>query len=321
MKHDDWILVGVDGSPASKAAVGYACREAQRRHTGVRLLHAVPPYPTYSVLYPMPNLVEEEQFQKTGTAILVISQRIAEEFLPADRIETVSVVGSPWSALLGASAHASPIVVGHDDVSLLERLSMGATAAAVAAQATVPVVSVPSNFGRAPLHGRIAVGLADFRATPVPLLRAAFEEAASRGAGLDIVHVWDLPPQYADIVVPELDFDDWMSTVDAAIRNSCVELRQEFPEVDVEVKAACGQVSDVLRDASWRADLLLLGRGGAHPTTHLGSTGRALLKMSACPVEVFPALGDTAAAHGPKASASQALEGGRAPDPGLSVPA
>ena len=58
-------------------------------------------------------------------------------------------------------------------------------------------------------------------------------------------------------------------------------------EARIEVRR--GQPARVIADASAESDLLVIGRRRhTFPVGRLGSTGRALLRESHCPIEVLP---------------------------------
>lgn len=111
------IVVGVDGSPQSKAAVEWAALEAVLRGSQLTLVHVMTdPSAAVWVDGPVPLPVDywrsrREQAQQ----VLDEANRIALEALPLGNIITVDqelATGSPQSTLVDLSKDAETIVVG-----------------------------------------------------------------------------------------------------------------------------------------------------------------------------------------------------------------
>ena len=121
------------------------------------------------------------------------------------------------------------------------------------------------------------------------LLRRGFETAAARGAALVVVHAWELPSGYDDMIAGRVGREQWHDRLSSQIEPHLAEWRDAFPDVDVELRIVHGQPARVLHEAAARAELLLLVRRlYGFPGGHLGGTGRTLLRSAPCPVEVVP---------------------------------
>ena len=116
------ILVGVDGSSASDAAVRWAAREAAIRRQPITLIHALAPSPIDSTMAPngtIPQLRLDQARQILDQARQIIdqSQRIAAE--RTDRrlppVHTELAYASVVSTLIEASKDAQMIVTGSRD--------------------------------------------------------------------------------------------------------------------------------------------------------------------------------------------------------------
>ena len=113
MKARGWIVVGVDGSAASAAAVRWAVREARLRHAAVHLVCASDsdarlraPYASWSWV------TREDERQAAATAMLAAAAELARPHLPPGWLTTELVRESPVRALLDQAADAEMLVLG-----------------------------------------------------------------------------------------------------------------------------------------------------------------------------------------------------------------
>jgi len=283
------VLVGVDGSAASEAAVRYAAAEADRTGRCLRLVHVTP-------LYTPPALpmfaVSQVELDALGRKILMDAARQARGLLAAERVSTSLLVGDRVGCLVAAATEASLVVLGSDKRGFVDRLVTGSTVAGVAARSTRPVVAVPSTWSSDRLRGVVTVGIrrpdrcAD-------LLRVALDIASARGAKLLAVHAWELQGGYDDLIVGRIGQEPFCAEAEHLIERTLAEVRPDYPATEVEVRVEHGQAARVLQLASDESDLLLLERRPhAFPLGHLGATGRAVLHHGWCAVEVLPPASD-----------------------------
>lgn len=283
------ILVGVDGSAGSRAALRWAVREADRVGARLHLVHVAPEFLPIAGLMPVPLPLTPDEFIASGRVVLAAAVAEARTLVSPDRVRATLVQGDRARSLCEAGASARMIVVGAERDSLIERIVLGAVVGAVAAAATVPVAVVPADWSPLAPADLVAVGIKLFDEAPEPLLRGALEVAAERKAALEVLHVWDLPAGYSDALLPLLDEDDWVAMVEATIRAGAQDLLAAFPEVTVTVRALWGEPTQELQHASARVDLLVIARHGrGFHLAQFGSTGRALLRHSRCPLLVLP---------------------------------
>lgn len=282
MTHDHAVLVGVDGSPASRSAVRFGAREADRLGARLHLVHVLP---TYVPMSPMAPLVRLD-LHETGQAILSESARVARDADVAAPVSTELLRGPRIPMLLKAAAGARCLVLGHVRGPSLDRVITGATVAAVAAHAACPVVAVPPGWSAKDAHDRVLVGVKSTEHSR-HLLRRGFEVAAQRDAELLLVHAWEVGQAYDDLILERTDTEAWAARAQRALEHELAPLRRDFPGVTVQVRIVHGQAARVLCDASEDADLLLVSRRPhAFPAGHVGGTARALLRRSSCPVSV-----------------------------------
>jgi len=278
------VVVGVDGSERNHAAIDYAVEEAAATGSPLTVLavlddHAIP-IPHHSAV---PD--DERQWQ--------VLNRIADEVRRENPDVTVRrrvELGGTVSTLVDQAEGQELLVVGKRGLGAFARLMVGSTSIGVAGRAGVPVIIVPDGW-RQSAHDRepVVVGL-DARDVNEATLRFAFAQAQRRGVGVTVVHVLDISPALVwDPVLGGPAY--WEGHRLERVDNAVAPLREEFPEVPVEILDLPGHPSGVLLDASERAQLLVLGRH--HEGLYgfgIGSTARGVLHYAEIPVAVVPAV-------------------------------
>lgn len=297
--HAARIVVGIDGSDAALAAVRYASVEARRTGAGLELVHAAPQLGPLGVAVAVGHHVSHEEHRAVGTRLLDRARKVARGVTGEEwSIETKIRDGRAATALATASAGAVAVVVGAQRRSLSDRLLTGSVVAHLAGTAAVPVVVVPDSWRAGDSCGVVAVGVRDPDAADAAV-RRAFAIAADRGARVQVVHAWELPLMYDDLVPPRPGVDMWPAGLRSDLDSLVSRTSADFPHVPVELRLIHGQPARVLCHVSEQVDLLvLMRRRHAFPSGYLGSTARAVLRAAKCPVEVVPSLG-----RGPSSSA------------------
>lgn len=138
MTTDSRIVVGVDGSPASVAALRWAARQAEL--TGSSLEATIswehPVYYGNEVLY-------DEQFDWAGLARSALARAVTEAGTDeAAAFRAFVVEGHPAAVLVDASAGADLLVVGSRGHGGFTGLFLGSVSQYVTAHADCPVVVV-----------------------------------------------------------------------------------------------------------------------------------------------------------------------------------
>ena len=139
------IVVGVDGSPPSAAALRFALGEA--RHHGARLLVASAwhvPTQAYSagVPVPYPDISDSLRADAEGTVVAMLED-LASEAEGVD-VERVVREGQPAEVLLELSADADLLVVGSRGRGGFGGLLLGSVSQQCAHHAPCPVTIVRS---------------------------------------------------------------------------------------------------------------------------------------------------------------------------------
>jgi nucleotide-binding universal stress UspA family protein len=141
------IVVGIDGSEHSAAALRWAVEEAKLRDAKVEAVHAwtyVPvATPADAGLVPVPWTDNVEALQATQEAAERIATDHVRDVLGADHGVTVSLVQNDAAeALIQAAADADLLVVGNRGRGALKEALLGSTSGRVADHAPCPVVIV-----------------------------------------------------------------------------------------------------------------------------------------------------------------------------------
>jgi nucleotide-binding universal stress UspA family protein len=280
------VVVGVDGSEPSLAAVAWAAEEAELRGATLEAVLAwtyldQPGDGTFR-----PDYTESDARQFLEAAL---DQALGHRGAPsAARVEPVLVCDNPARALLGRSDGADLIVVGHRGRGGFAGMRLGSVSQNVASHATGPVVvhrPVP------PASGRVVVG-ASHSANGRLALAWAAEEAARRQAVLEVLHAWTSPV----VAYPAgVSFDQTLvNEVEAATDESLKALVDDVlgpdPGTTVETRLVEGSAATALIDRSAHVDLVVVGtrgRGGFRALL-LGSVSHKVLHHAAGPVALVP---------------------------------
>ncbi|MFJ2030106.1 universal stress protein [Streptosporangium sp. NPDC087985] len=282
------IVIGVDGSRAGLRAVNWAMREADMRGAGVRIVNAVPTW-AYKAPEDAPYAYAGRLVRESATSVLADALRRAHSQMPRIEVETELLWGDPRLSLIRASKDAELLVVGSHGLDGFRGLLLGSVALGVSGQATCPVVVV--REGRAQPRNEVVVGV-DGSPGCAAAIEFAFAEADLRGAELHAVHAWGEPVAgFRSEVMP--------AAIDKAgarrllLAEVVTGQRERYPDVKLVERIERGHPVDVLRRASTRAGLLVVGsrgRGGVAGML-LGSVSHSLLHHAVCPIVVIPVAG------------------------------
>jgi len=139
---DGPVVVGVDGSQASTAALAYAVDAAARRGAALQVVHAwdVPDLRGYG----SPGLSDEEAVDLEAGHHAMVEAELAAHLEQHPDLDAVAVAprGHPYDVLLGLAKEARLLVVGSHGHGAVGRLFVGSVAATALARAhcTVAVV-------------------------------------------------------------------------------------------------------------------------------------------------------------------------------------
>ena len=123
------IVVGVDGSDGSRAALEYAMDEAARRGSGVRVVWAIPETGYWAASYGMtPALIDElgKDLEKAGREMVDSVVADGGKALAGVPVDVLAVPGPAAAVLVGQAAEADLLVVGHRGLGGLRSAMLGA---------------------------------------------------------------------------------------------------------------------------------------------------------------------------------------------------
>ena len=278
------IVVAVDGSSASNAAVTWATVDAALRNIPLTLIHAIQtPTSTWPpVAYPdaLATKLEVE-----GKRIVLDAIKIAQEAMPPDRqvpIKRDLLFSSPGLALIKMSDETEMIVMGNSGRGLLARTVLGSVSANVVRHAKCPVAVVHEDLQDEP-HAPVLVGV-DGSPASEAAERIAFDEASRRGVDLIALHAWSDVP-CADI--PELDWPALQADAENSFDESLSGWQEQHPDVTVHRILERDRPARALIENAQSAQLVVVGRNGRGGMAGmLGSVSSAVLNAVRKPVIV-----------------------------------
>ena len=183
------ILVGIDGSSPSRAAVRWALTRAAATGSAVTLVQVL-----------------DDEWGTIGAEMLAEVERGARRLVDAEAdyarslmpdvpITVTRLRGDPMIELAIASLDAELVVVGTHKTGFLHGRAFGSRSLQLAASAHSPVAVIPEAFSSA---GRgIVVGIDDSSASHAAVAFGA-DEAERSGHELVLVRAWKLPDLHGD---------------------------------------------------------------------------------------------------------------------------
>lgn len=143
---EDGIVVGVDGSEASMAALRWAVGQARALHTHVVAVHAWEPLGSGFAPY-APVSARPTHAEQRVEAARLLASTVREVLGPRvdDSVRAVVVEGPPERILLDQASGAVLLALGHKAHGQDGLPAFGMVGRACLRSATVPVVSVPAT--------------------------------------------------------------------------------------------------------------------------------------------------------------------------------
>ena len=227
------IVVGVDGSPASKVAVYWAARDAAMRNVSLTLVHVISATAATWLDAPMPGAFAQWQ-EDRGHAVLNDALKLvednAEEHGPAQIDRKLFSLGA-IPTLVDLSKEAEMIVVGCRGRGPLQQRLLGSVSSELVQRAYCPVAVIHDEDPLMP-HPAQAPVLVGIDGSPASELATeiAFDEASRRGVELVALHAW------SDDLVYEYPGTDWPtveSSADEVLAERLAGWQERYPDVTV----------------------------------------------------------------------------------------
>ncbi|RBY87738.1 universal stress protein [Blastococcus sp. TF02A-30] len=287
------MVVGVDGSPHSRAALVWAVLEAARRSASLEVVATFPVDFYWADAYLLDprhmTQIREDTENRTRAFVdeVLSSAEVTGAAVAADVPVRITVAaGTPAEHLVQLSKGAALLVLGSRGRGGVRSTLLGSVALQCSAHAPCPVVVVRPGTG--PGDGRVVVGFDDSAAGRAALQRAA-EEARRRGGPLEVVVARVPVDTWSDLTVvtgPTVSelLEDGRRSAEQAVQ----EVLGASPDVEVRVRADVGPADDVLVRAAEHADLLVVGSRSRSSLAGmlLGSVALRAVVHAECPVMV-----------------------------------
>ncbi|CAN5444660.1 universal stress protein [soil metagenome] len=290
------MVVGVDGSSASMAAVQWAARDAEMQDLPLEIICVTPPLMTGSeAAFDAATAEEFTHWQAAQARVLTDrAYQLALDASTPARAQQISkhVLSAPvLSSLVDLSRRAAMIVVGCRRDSAVNRTLLGSVSTGLVHHAHCPVAVI---HGEAPLsalssRGPVLVGV-DGSAASELATAIAFGEASRRGAELMALHAWsDMGPLgFPPMNWSPIDWRNIKEREEKLLADRLSEWKKRYPKVVVSQRVVCDEPVRRLLDSAQAAQLVVLGshgRGGFAGML-LGSVSTAVVHSARVPVIV-----------------------------------
>lgn len=283
------LVVGVDGSPSSMAAVEWAARDAEMRNVPLSVIHVVGP-----IVVGIPAAIPPDYSQMQEEAAQTIIEQahgvaIAAAPSHAGEISTGILHAQPVPAMVEISRRAVMVVVGCRGQGAVEQALMGSVSAGIAHHAHCPVAIIHQHSTEslpAP-DAPVVVGI-DGSPASAEATGIAFDEASRRGVGLVALHAWsDMGPiEFASVDWAPIEWRNIKDAEEEVLAERLSGWQERYPDVGVRKIVICDQPGRRLLEQAEQAQLVVLGshgRGGFAGML-LGSVCSAVVHNAGVPV-------------------------------------
>ncbi|MGY2746492.1 universal stress protein [Arthrobacter sp. UYCu723] len=275
------IVVGINGSAGSEAALTWALQRAARLQLPVIAIHAV------DDRWMSPDFQYQELIRESGMELLHKAAASASRQAPDVKVEIQLRHGSAGAALREASKQASMVVVGVHDRHWMDGGPLTDRALQIVSASDSPVAVIPLKQGAA--AGGVVVGVDGSEESSQAVQFAAAE--ADRGRDeLTVVLGFRSPARWVENRLPSSGLAETMVAENRIVLSESVAgLGDKYPDLVVHQRLEKDtEPAKALVDIAAEARLLVAGsRGrGGFSRLVLGSTAHAVLLHVPCPTIV-----------------------------------
>lgn len=281
------VLVGLDGSPESLAAVRFAAEEAVLRDTHVTLMHVIAPI---VVSWPIDYLEVSYAEWQEDNAQHVIEQAqktfyaaIGDAEPPPLRVHLRH--DGIVKELTEASSMASMLIVGSRGLGPIGGVALGSVSRGLLHHARCPVTIVKANSVKPPSRDWPVLLGTDGSFTSEEATAFAFDEASRRGVELVALHAWSDVGVFTNLGT---DWHRYEKRGRQALADALTRWQKQYPNVNVRYRIVSDRPARWLIDESRHAQQVVVGsrgRGGI-ASMLLGSVSIAVAESALAPVTV-----------------------------------
>ena len=282
------IIIAVDGSAESDAAISWAAREASMRHEHVTLIHVVQPVAVSWPVSPEQTAVAEWQDENARHVIDQARKELSsalDQPRPPD-IRTEVLYSHPVDALVDASKKARMIVVGSHGTGVFGRLLLGSVSRGVVEHAHCPVAVIHADKASTPVGAKAPVLLGVDGSHAAEAAAAwAFDEAWRRGVALIALHAWS---DVGVFPILGMDWRTYQHQGEELLAQRLASWQERYPDVHVSRRLVCDTPARWLLEESQNAQMVVIGshgRGGFGGAL-LGAVSSAVAQLAKVPVIV-----------------------------------
>lgn len=282
------IVVGVDGSSASDAAVSWAAQDAILRGVPLTLLHVQDPAArTWSQIKVIEEVAGWQNAE--GRGILANASKIAHDITkdaPQIAISGELQFAAPGPTLVDRSEDAELIVVGADGLGAFARGLFGSVSSGLVRHGRCPVAVIHDGDSQLPppADAPVLLGVDGSPASELAT-QIAFDEASRRHVGLTALHAWS---DRELIEFPGVDWPAVKAEESRLLSEALAGWQTRYPDVTVSKLLVGDAPARALVETSRSAQLVVVGSHGrnAFTRTFLGSVSNAVVQSVHVPVIV-----------------------------------
>ena len=274
------VVVGVDGSHHSDAAIEWAARYAEEHRRPLTIVHAAGSIARANAL--VDPAVTRQSLRMAGRRITDAALGAVQKIAPDLEVSVHMPLAEPRDVLLEAAEHASVVVLGSRGRGSIATFLLGSISVGVSSHAPCPVVVVRS----VPEGGHVVVGVDGTEVTSAAL-EFAFDTASWQHRRLDVVHTWGGDGPYPALLTYE-QRHELMAEHELRVAESLAGFAEKYPDVEVAQYIVENEPAKALVAASEKAALVVVGsRGrGDAASVLLGSVSRSVVEHARCSVAV-----------------------------------
>ena len=285
------IVVGVDGSPGSDAAVQWAAHDAELRNVPLTLAHVLPVTADSwlsASLLPAWTHGQQERGQQLMDEALKIAQDCRQPGSAPIYCEMPSAVTVP--ALVEMSRGAELVVVGCLGTGTLRGRHLGSVSSGLLYHAQCPVVVIhdDARLNNGTEAAPVLVGI-DSSPESELAIAIAFDEASRRHVELTALRAWKPVGVFDSVVsLPGPSWSDLRAKEDVIMAERLAGWSERYPDVPVRRVVARDHPARQLVDGSASAQLVVVGShgSGGFAGMLLGSVSAAVVLLAHVPVIV-----------------------------------